>query len=67
MMVADDVDIDTEVGPETVTVYVDGEAAGTLDRDRWHDWTARIDDALAECPASCIPPADEDLQQSLEG
>jgi hypothetical protein len=67
VVVSHDTDIDTEIGPETVTVYVDGDVAGTVDRDWWHDWTARIDNPPEECLASCLPSADGDLRQSLEG
>lgn len=59
--------IDTEVDGDAVTVYVDGDVAGTLDRDWWRDWTARIDNEPEECLASCLSSADEDLRQSLEG
>jgi hypothetical protein len=59
-------DIDTDIGPETVTVYVDGETAGTVDRDWWQDWSSRIDNEPEECLASCLSSADEDLQRALE-
>jgi hypothetical protein len=58
-------DIETDIGPDTVTVYVSGEVAGTLDRDWWRDWTARIDNEPEACLASCLSSADDDLRESL--
>jgi len=59
-------DIDTEVGESAVSVYVDGNLAGTVDRDWWQDWTGRIDNAPEKCLASCLSSADDDLERALE-
>jgi hypothetical protein len=46
--------VDADVRAEAVTVYVDGEAVGTVGRDWWDDWTARIDNDPETCLAACL-------------
>lgn len=47
-------DVKTEVTEREVIIRVDGEQVGSLDREFWNEWSARIDNDPETCLSACL-------------
>ncbi len=46
--------VETEVTEREVIIRVDDEQVGSLDREFWNEWTARIDNDPETCLSACL-------------
>jgi len=53
-MITHIMDVETEVTKGEVIIRLDGEQVGSLDRELWNEWTARIDDDPETCLSACL-------------
>lgn len=49
-----DMDVKTEVTEREVIIRIDGEQVGSLDREFWNEWSARIDNDPETCLSACL-------------
>lgn len=59
-------EIETEVRPDGVEVYADGEKVGVVDRAFWSEWVESIDQAPEECLADCIRSGDSPVDIEIQ-